>query len=227
MTIVEMKTFFDNLKFSLGGGLSGDEIGQLAALVFSFGLHCLLYFFLGSGIGQHGVGKSALSARSQLMFIQAAKSESASDSVAIKIVDLPAAIEEKKLVPQENHTVKTESGREQEVGRQDALAPIVLDAKPYYFRTEQLSIKPLIVHDVDLPFSPLLAPLKGQTAVLRLFLNEYGTIDDIIVEESPLPEVALEILKDTFAKMVFQPGVINGLPVRTEMVIEVSLEDIL
>lgn len=222
-----MMTIFDNHKIGFGGSFCGEEIGQLAALVISFALHCLLYFFLGSGIGQHGIGKSVLSARSYSVFIQVAQLESQAESGAIKIADLAAPIEKKKPLLQENQLVKKEIGREKGIGKQDAVAPVILEAKPYYFRTEQLSIKPLIVHDVDLPQSPLLSPLKLQTAVLRLFVNEYGTIDSILVEESPLPEVAVEILKDTFAKMVFQPGVINGLPVRTEMVIEVRLEDVL
>ena len=166
-------------------------------------------------------------ARSGMVFAKLAESESKSISVFLgKLEPVPV---EKKIDTnfQQKHLEKKIVRRQERAGKQDAIAPIIMDVKPYYFRTEQLSVQPIIVHDVDLPQDPLLTPLKIQTAILRIFVNENGSIDDVLIQASQLPEVAEEILKDTFAKIIFQPGMIDGLPVRTEMTIEVSLANLL
>lgn len=222
-----MMAIFEKKNYTLGAKISTEQVVQFAALVISIALHATLYFSVGSGSGGHGVGRALHSARSGLVFAQIAESESKSISVFIEQLEQAAAEKKNEANVQQKSVEKRVARRQEQAGKQDAIAPIVMDVKPYYFRTEQLSVQPIIVHDVDLPQDPLLTPLKIQTAILRIFVNENGGIDDVLIQASQLPEVAEGILKETFAKMIFQPGMIDGLPVRTEMTIEVSLANLL
>lgn len=64
-----------------------------------------------------------------------------------------------------------------------------------------------------------------RAAVLYLFINEEGSIDNIDVDVSFLPEDAQDILIKAFAKLKFNPGEIDGLPVKSQLMIEVDLEE--
>lgn len=92
-----------------------------------------------------------------------------------------------------------------------------------YFGTEHLTTKPSIQKDVS-PLPDLsLSILHNQIAILRLMVNESGEIDEVIIEEAAFSENVIKTLKDVFAAVKFQPGEINGMAVKFQMRIEVTL----
>lgn len=103
------------------------------------------------------------------------------------------------------------------------LFPILPSFEIHYFLTEELSQPPVLVEDVSPPKNLILTRLRLQTAVLKLFVNDRGGIDDLIVEESELTDDAAQILKSAFSELKFTPGVIDGRAVNSQMKIEVRL----
>lgn len=104
------------------------------------------------------------------------------------------------------------------------LATIRTAAKPYYFQAAELTQKPLVLRDippnliVDLPEAP------PQAAVLRLLINELGEIDEVMIEESSVPELAAKTIIEAFRKTRFHPGEREGIPVKSQVKIEIMLE---
>jgi hypothetical protein len=93
-----------------------------------------------------------------------------------------------------------------------------------YFLANALTQKPLVA--VDVPDLTLMVPgVPSQAAVLRLLINEYGDVDSVVVENSLLPDVAQKRVTDAFSQLRFHPGEIRGVPVKSQLRIEVLLKD--
>ncbi|WP_124574258.1 energy transducer TonB [Herminiimonas sp. KBW02] len=108
----------------------------------------------------------------------------------------------------------------------DAAASFNLIAlpKPYYFQPGELTEQPAVLVDISPDLSAVFASGVSQLAVLDLLINESGDIDDVILENSSLPEPAQQLIKDAFSKTKFQPGKVAGMPVKSQLKIEVVLE---
>ena len=52
-----MMAIFKKKNYTLGAKISTEQLFQVAALLISIGLHAILYFSVGNGIGGHGVGR--------------------------------------------------------------------------------------------------------------------------------------------------------------------------
>lgn len=94
--------------------------------------------------------------------------------------------------------------------------------EPHYFPTRELSLRPLVLKDI--PPDIELVGVPAQTVILRLFINEEGDIDRVVTEQSFLPEEMARDLTDAFSKLKFHPGMRDGVPVKSQMKIEVKLE---
>lgn len=101
--------------------------------------------------------------------------------------------------------------------------PVPAHTEAHYFPVRDLSLRPSVIRDV----SPALrfVGVPAQTVILRLFINEQGSIDRVDTEQSFLPEAMEESLREAFAAVKFQPGIREGAPVKSQMRIEVRLED--
>ena len=110
---------------------------------------------------------------------------------------------------------------------QQAVIPVSfpLPSAPYYFSVKELTRKPLIMQDISKDLTLNVPTVPSQAATLRMLINEYGSIDHIVVEDSSLPEIEQEMVIESFSKMRFYPGEINGVPVRSQLRIEVMLND--
>lgn len=106
----------------------------------------------------------------------------------------------------------------------DALVPF-FPSKPYYFSINELSVKPAVVVDLPEDLRLTIEGLSQQIAVLRIQISEYGDIDKVIVENSFLPASVQNIVNDAFSKTQFLPGELNGMAVKSELRIEVFLEN--
>ena len=199
---------------------------QVAALMLSVALHIGLGLAVGNGYGVNGIGKPSRGMQSQILTVQLEQSDSVPVSASVEN-SLPPAHDEQNNPGRQTHDAPNKAAQlARHSEKEQTIFPILEVDQPYYFRSEQLSVRPVVLRDVALPDNnPLLAPLKTQKAILRIMISELGDIDEVVIEESQLPEAAAEILKDTFAKIKFQPGMIGAIPVRSQMTIEVMLEN--
>lgn len=97
--------------------------------------------------------------------------------------------------------------------------------RPYYFSVKELTQKPLVSRDVPADFMLLVPGVPPQAATLQILISEYGDVDKVVVENSLLPDDAQKVVIDEFSKLKFNPGEINGAPVKSQLKIEVLLED--
>ena len=110
----------------------------------------------------------------------------------------------------------------------DEAAPaveITTPTGPYYFRSRELTRRPILLGDdisrlvVELPGFP---PLP---VILRLLISEEGSVDRVMVEDSTLPEAVESRIIEAFANVRFLPGKIDDIAVRSQLRVEVRLEN--
>lgn len=114
----------------------------------------------------------------------------------------------------------------QEAGSSSSILPALLSVPPYYFAAKDLTQRPLVLRDVPTDLMLVVPGVPAQAATLQLLINEYGEVDQVIVEDSLLPEAAQKTVVDAFVKTRFHPGEINGVPVKSQVRIEIMLEEI-
>lgn len=95
---------------------------------------------------------------------------------------------------------------------------------PYYFPPQALSRKPLPTTPVQLDY-PENAPLVAKNhVVLRLLINETGIVDRVIVETTEVPQELENLARQAFAQAKFQPGLRGDIPVKSQMLVEITFE---
>lgn len=103
------------------------------------------------------------------------------------------------------------------------LIPLVQAPEPRYFQSRELSVRPRVREDVPSDFG--IDGVPAQAVILRLFINEEGDVDRVAVERSFLPEEQSQRLIDAFSKVRFHPGARDNVAVKSQMKIEVRLDD--
>ena len=96
---------------------------------------------------------------------------------------------------------------------------------PYYYSLKQLTEKPRVVEDATTNMNLVLPGVETQNVILRLLINEQGAIDQVEIEHSTLMSDIEPIVTAAFAKLRFSPGKIDGVAVKCQLQIEVSLEN--
>jgi hypothetical protein len=94
-----------------------------------------------------------------------------------------------------------------------------------YYTTDQLTKRPqpLTAAELDRPeISPFVVSGK---IVLRLWINEFGSVAEVEVETTDLPEIFSRTAVAAFKNLGFTPGERNGSPVGTVMRVEVTYAD--
>jgi hypothetical protein len=108
------------------------------------------------------------------------------------------------------------------------LAPLDMPVQeqPHYFRTDEVTEKPrpLSIMPTDLPGATVRD--DPGSAIFRLRVNELGDIDDVMIEKSSFGESQQLLIVEGLRKMKLEPGKKNGRPVKTEMLIELTVEEI-
>lgn len=92
-----------------------------------------------------------------------------------------------------------------------------------YLPVSKLSERPLILQDID----PLLTNTQDavtQQLILQLLINEYGDVDQVLVEDAAVPTELLRQLQQRFVKARFLPGRLQGLAVPSALRIEVTVQ---
>jgi hypothetical protein len=193
--------------------------------VFAFGLslvvHCglILAFLFGRGGGSGDVSSTVFNPVERLMVVD----------VGIKEAAFSDTQDENEV--ERNSTSVTDvvhlasSQDHQQASKVDAMFPLLKPVKPYYFAAKDLTQKPLVSRDVPADLMLNVPDVPSQAARLQILISEYGDVDQVIVENSLLPEAARKIVVDAFSKLKFHPGEMNGIPVKSQLRIEVMLED--
>ena len=114
---------------------------------------------------------------------------------------------------------------EQFKGNHENIVSLFEDNAPHYFRLDELTKIPRTL--IDIPSDLSFAAFEGlpQRAVLRLFINENGNVDRVSIDGPELPEQVQNMLKSAFLDVIFDPGERNGVRVKSQIRIEVSLND--
>lgn len=100
-----------------------------------------------------------------------------------------------------------------------------LPAAPDYLTGSQLDPGPRPLHDID-PTYPTEAGLREGIVVLRLLVNQQGIVDDVgVVRASPKGLFESAAVK-SFAEATFSPGMVQGLPVKSQITVEVHFAPI-
>lgn len=95
-----------------------------------------------------------------------------------------------------------------------------------YLPASKLTERPLVLLDID----PLLASTQDdgnlQQIVLRLLINEYGDVDQVLAEDAALPPELLHALQQRFLRARFLPGRLLDRAVPSALRIAVTLQAI-
>lgn len=102
-------------------------------------------------------------------------------------------------------------------------APLTI-AAPYYFKASELDRRPQVVSDVQPEFPATDFIAVSGSVVLRLLLDEAGSVDRIQVERSELPNAFQESAVAAFSKATFAPGEVDNFAVKSELRIEVTFD---
>lgn len=192
---------------------------QLLALAVSLSVHLALSFSVHAGGSTRG-GVSPGPRPSNVLTVELSPiGETVYPAVSRGAVD--AGQNEKPPVD----LVVNAAPQRQQMDETPSLLAIAKPAEPHYFESRELTQKPLIMQDVPADLVLDLPDVPVQAAVLRMLINEYGDIDQVIVVNSLLPDFARQMVVDAFAKTRFHPGRINGLPVKSQIRIEIMLEN--
>lgn len=101
-----------------------------------------------------------------------------------------------------------------------AAAGTVPLAAPKYHRAAELDQRPQIRVHVE-PQFPALALAPTGRAVLRLYIDEAGEVDEVAIESADVTGAFAEAARKAFAAARYYPGVKDGKPVKSLVRIEV------
>ena len=96
---------------------------------------------------------------------------------------------------------------------------------PHYYPTDQLSKRPQPLASVDLEGPDVHPIVASGKIILKLWIDEFGEVNDVEVEKTDLPEVFSRSTTAAFKRLRFTPGERGGVRVGSVMRIEVSYDD--
>jgi len=92
---------------------------------------------------------------------------------------------------------------------------------PRYYLGSELDQRAVPLQAIE-PEYPAAAGAREGTLMLRLLINEHGRVDDIIVVRAEPKGVFESPARSAFAGARFSPGVREGAPVKSQLLIEVD-----
>lgn len=103
---------------------------------------------------------------------------------------------------------------------------IFTPSEPRYYKTTELSERPKVVRDIPKDLTEKLPEGIAGDAILNLKISESGTIEGVSIEASSLDAESLDQLKQAVENMRFTPGKVGKESVKTELRIQVTIEDL-
>lgn len=107
-------------------------------------------------------------------------------------------------------------------GKMERDDKIYLDVRERYFKSSELDVRPIVGVPPDLGVLDI-GPTKEGEAVVRFYINEFGSVDWMEIEESSLPEAMVEHLHLQQKLLRFTPGRKAGLDVKSIIVFKIKL----
>lgn len=104
----------------------------------------------------------------------------------------------------------------------DGLADLRLLPGPDYLAPSELTERPLLIGEVTVELPPDAPGFLQGRILLVLLVNSGGTVDKVIVEESPFGGDITDAAVRSFARAVYAPGRLNGVAVNTRIPIEIT-----
>ena len=189
----------------LGEGTSAAARSRLAAAaVFSTALHAGVMF----GVGVGGDGKDA---------------RHAIESAPELRVKLAAQSPAKLSRPQEAQQEQAISRPSQSSPTDAAPGPGGAVSAPRYFFSSELGKHPTVLAPI-VPRYPDQLQTGPYYVRLRVFINEHGAVDDVVVVNADPNGVFERAARAAFAQAHFLPGQRDGVPVRSQMLVEVKFD---
>jgi hypothetical protein len=106
---------------------------------------------------------------------------------------------------------------------ENSVFSVVKPPEPRYFWPSELTEYPVVIRDISSQLA--ISGVPAQTLILRLFINDEGSVIRVVVEDSYLQEKAEHQIVDAFRQTKFAPGKIGRIAVRSQIRIQVMLED--
>jgi hypothetical protein len=107
-------------------------------------------------------------------------------------------------------------------GRLDQRGKKFAEYSARYFTPDELDYRPMVASVPDIAETDV-SPIAEGMAVLRIFVNEAGTVDKVHIEESTLPESMIAELMRQQRQLHFTPGSKNGIEVKSVVRYEIVL----
>ena len=116
-------------------------------------------------------------------------------------------------------------------GRAQALSPAGIEnggpglpgTMPRYFNASELDRRPIALLPID-PEIPEPAPKLASLVVLAVLINETGSVDRVVPLTDSPGNPFRESAVAAFSRARFAPGLRNGAPVKSRMLVEVTFE---
>jgi hypothetical protein len=94
----------------------------------------------------------------------------------------------------------------------------------YYFPPDQLTAKPTFLSDEGAPAATFIPDVMPLPVHVQVFINERGDVDQVMLSDNFLSEVARNLIDVSFRAMHFSPGMLGALPVKSQLSFEVNLD---
>lgn len=182
----------------------------------SVAAHAVLALSIGVS-GGSGRGHDSAANRSMTVLLRVPGDVPASNRIPVSHPDT--------VLASATETIPSAADGMRDAANEPGLLAMHTPTEPHYFSARELTEKPFVLEDIP---SNLVLPLPDvppQSTVVRLMIDESGNIDRVVMEDSRLPEGAAKLIAEAFEKTRFHPGRINGMPVKSQLRIEITLEN--
>jgi hypothetical protein len=94
-----------------------------------------------------------------------------------------------------------------------------------FFTPKQLSKNPRPIGEIDLEVPQVSLLTTPGHLLLKLRINRMGQVENIEIEKNTLPQPFADAVADVFRKSRYEPGEIDGRPVGSILLIEITHEN--
>lgn len=93
-----------------------------------------------------------------------------------------------------------------------------------YLPRPMLTVAPVAQAPVDLLWPTDTSLIGSYTGILKLFIDEQGRVQRVVLDDDALPEALAEVAKRTFQSLVFSPAELDGQRVKSRIRVEVRFD---
>ena len=94
----------------------------------------------------------------------------------------------------------------------------------HYFSSDDLTVRPVFLRDDGAPAPTFIPDVMPLPVLARLYINEQGGVDQVVLGESFLSDTAKQFILSSFNTSQFSPGMLGSLAVKSILTIEVKLD---